>query len=85
MSCRDPSVDQEVRRALEDLRTRTAASLQAFNDEVPYGSWLRRSEIKRLTVDLLQAAERVPQRRGSTPFGKIKNAFSWITRVRTAA
>jgi hypothetical protein len=83
------SIDQfghpEVRRALKDLRTRTAASLKAFNDAVPHASWLRRSEIERFTVDLLWAAERAPRRRRPIPLGNIKNAFSWITRARTAA
>jgi hypothetical protein len=85
MSCTDQSGHREVRRALKDLHTRTAASLQAFNDAVPHASWLRRSEIERFTVNLLWAAERAPQRRRLTPLGKIKNAFFGITRIRTAA
>jgi hypothetical protein len=85
MNCTDQSGHREVRRALKDLRTHTAASLHAFNDAVPYASWLRRSEIERFTVDLLWAAERAPVRRRPTPLGKIQNAFSWITRLRTAA
>ena len=79
------SRQREVRRALKDLRTRTAASLRAFNDAVPHASWLRRSEIERFVVDLLWAAERAPQRRRPTLLGKIQNAISWITRVKTAA
>ena len=85
MNSLDQSEDPEVRRALKDLRSRTAASLRAFNNSVPHVSWLRRSEIERFTVDLLWAARRAPQRRRPTPFGKIMNAYSWITRVRTAA
>jgi hypothetical protein len=80
MNPTDQSGHQEVRRALKDLRTRTAASLRAFNDAVLHASWLRRSEIEGFTVDLLWAAERAPQRRRPTPLGKITNAFSWITR-----
>ena len=85
MNCTDQFGRQGVQRGLIALRTRTAASLQAFNDAVPHASWLRRSEMERFTVDLLRAAEQAPQRRGPTPLGSIKNAFSWITRVRTAA
>jgi hypothetical protein len=85
MNFTDQSGRREVRRALKDLRTRTDANLQAFNDAVPYASWLRRSEIEHFTIDLLWAAERAPQRRRPTSLGSIKNAFSWITRVTTAA
>jgi hypothetical protein len=85
MNRTDQPGHREVRRALKDLRTRTAASLRAFNDAVPHASWLRRSEIERFTVDLLWAAERAPRRRRPTPLGNIINAFSWITRARTAA
>jgi hypothetical protein len=80
----DQSGHREVRRAMKDLRTRTASNLRAFNDAVPHASWLRRSEIEGLTFDLLWAAERAPQRSGPTPLGMIKNALSWIARVRTA-
>jgi hypothetical protein len=80
----DQSGHREVRRAMKDLRTRTASNLRAFNDAVPHASWLRRSEIEGLTFDLLWAAERAPQRREPTPLGMIKNALSWIARVRTA-
>jgi hypothetical protein len=83
MNGSDQTGHREVERALKDLRTRTAANLQAFNDAVPNASWLRRSEIERFTVDLLRAAERAPQRRRSIPRGNIRNAFSWIRRVRT--
>jgi hypothetical protein len=85
MNCTDQSGHRDVRQALKDLRTRTAASLQTFNDAVPHASWLRRSEIERLTIDLLWAAERAPRRRRLTHLGNIKKAFSWITRVKTAA
>jgi hypothetical protein len=76
---------REVRRALRDLHSRTAASLMAFNDAVPHASWLRRSEIERFTVELLWAAEHAPQRRRPTPLGMIKNVLSWIERARGAA
>jgi len=85
MNYTDQSGHREVRRALKELRSSTAASLQAFNDAAPHASWLRRSEIERLTADLMWAAERAPRRRRPTPLGKILNAFSWITRTRTAA
>jgi hypothetical protein len=81
MNGTDQSGQPEVRQALSDLRTRTATSLQTFNDAVPHASWLRRSEIERFTVDPLSAAERAPRRRRFTPFGKIINAFSRITRL----
>jgi len=84
MNCTSQSEHREVRRALNDLRTRTASNLQAFNAAVPYAFWLRRSEMERLTVDLLWAAERAPQRRRPTPLVKISNAISWIARVGTA-
>ena len=85
MSRTEQSGHREVGRALRDLRTRTAASLKAFNDAVPHASWLRRSEIERFTSDLLRAAERAPQRRRPKPLGKIMKAFSWINWIRTAA
>lgn len=75
----------EVRRALKELRSSTAASLRAFNRAVPHASWFRRSEIERITFDLLWSAERAPQRRRPTLLGKIRNAFSWITRARRTA
>lgn len=53
----------EIRRALNELRTRTASNLEAFNDAVPYASWLRRREIESFTADLMRAAKRPPQRR----------------------
>ena len=84
MTNSDEAEHPEVRRALKDLHTRTAASLRAFNDAVPYASWLRRSEIDRFTVDLLWAAERAPQRRQPTSLRMIKKAFSWSTRSRRA-
>ena len=85
MSRTEQSGHREVGRALRDLRTRTAASLKAFNDAVPHASWLRRSEIERFTGDLLWAAQGAPQRRRPTLPGKTKNAFSWLTRVSTTA
>ncbi len=85
MNHADHSDHREVRQALKDLRTRTAASLLAFNDGVPYASWLRRSEIESFTAELLWAAERAPQRRRPTPLEKIKNVISWIRRARTSA
>ena len=85
MNRTDQSGHDEVRSALNDLRARTAASLQTFNNAVPHASWLRRSEIERFTADLLWAAERAPRRRQSTPLGKMKNAFSWVARLRIAA
>jgi hypothetical protein len=85
MNGSDQTGHREVERALKDLRTRTAANLQAFNDAVPNASWLRRSEIERFTVDLLQSAEWAPRRPRPIPVGNIRNAFSWITRVRIAS
>lgn len=76
---------EEVLRALKDLHTHTAANLQAFNHAVPHASWLRRSEIERLTSDLLYAAERAPHKRRYTSFGKMMVAFSRIPWVRAAA
>jgi len=78
MNYKNQGGHQEVERALKDLRTRTAANLKAFNDTVPNGCWLRRSEIERFTIDLLRSAERAPQRRRPIPLGNIRNAFSWI-------
>ena len=68
---------REVQKALKDLGTLTAANLQAFNDAVPYNSWLRRSEIERFTVDLMRAAERASQRRRLTFLEYIKHVFRW--------
>jgi hypothetical protein len=82
----DQSEHPEVRRALKGLRSSTAASLRAFNDALPHASWLRRSEIEHFTVDLLWAGPvRALRRRRPTPLGKVSNAFSWVTRARTAA
>ena len=75
----------DLRRALQELRIRTTANLRAFNDAVPHASWLRRSEIERFTDDLLRATQQAPQRRQLTSLGRIRNAFSWITRARTGA
>lgn len=85
MSRANQSGRLEVRRALQELRRRTAASLQEFNAAVPHASWLRRSEIERFTVDLLRVAERAPQRRRFTALGAIKYVQSWIARVGSAA
>ena len=85
MSSIKQSESPGVRRALQELRIRTTANLRAFNDAVPHASWLRRSEIERFTDDLLRAAQQAPQRHQLTPFGRIRNAFSRVTRVRTAA
>lgn len=85
MNFTDQSQHQGVQRALNDLRTRTAANLQAFNDAVPYHSWLRRSEIENITINLLRTARLAPQRRRPATVWKIKHAISWIRRVGTAA
>lgn len=74
-----------LRQALQDLRRSTTANLQAFNEAAPHASRLRRNEIKRFTVDLLWAVKRAPKRRAPSPFGKIRNVFSWITRAGSAA
>jgi hypothetical protein len=75
----------EMRQALADLRSSTAASLRAFNGTVPYACRLRRSEMDRFTMDLLWAAETAPQRRWPSFFGRIVNTASWIRRARAAA
>ena len=74
-----------MRQALQDLRRSTAVNLQTFNEAAPHGSRLRRNEIRRFTVDLLWAVKRAPKRRAPSPFGKIGNVFSWITRASSAA
>ena len=75
----------ELRQALADLRSSTAANLRAFNGTVPYECRLRRSEMDRFTVDLLWAAETAPQRRWPSFIGRISNILSWIRRARAAA
>ena len=85
MNAEERSDDPEVRQALDDLRSRTAASLRSFNHSVPYASWLRRSEIERLTSDLLRATGRAPKRRQSTAYGVFKSTCTWINRVRATA
>lgn len=75
----------EMRQALQDLRNTTAASLRAFNSTVPYARRLRRSEMDRITADLLWAAKRAPRRRWPSLFGRIANTLSWIRRARTAS
>ena len=74
-----------MRQAMQELRRSTAVNLQAFNEAAPHASRLRRNEIKRFTVDLLWAVKRAPKRRAPSPFGKISNVFSWITRAGKAA
>ena len=85
MNSADPTGGREVQQALSELRTRTAASLQAFNDAVPYTSWLRRSEIERFTSDLLQSAETAPRRRRLALPERIPSVIAWITRIKTPA
>ena len=83
MNGSDQTGHREVERALKDLRTRTAANLQAFNDAVPNASWLRRSEIENFTVDLMRAAEQAPRRRRLAFLGNTRHTFAWIRRVGT--
>lgn len=80
MNRTDRSGHSEVRRALKDLRARTAANLRAFNSAVPHASWLRRSEIERFTGDLSWSAERAPQRRWRAPFRRVMDAISRMRR-----
>ena len=81
MKTEERSDNPEVRRALDDLRSRTAASLHRFNSSVPYASWPRRSEIERLTSDLLRATGRAPGKRQSIAYEAIKSTCTWINRV----
>lgn len=85
MTATEQSAGPAMRQALQDLRRSTVANLQAFNETVPHASRLRRNEIKRFTVDLLWAVKRAPKRRAPSPFGKVGNVFSWITRANRAA
>lgn len=84
MTCKNQSEHGEIRQALKELRGRTAASLKAFNDTVPYASWIRRSEIERLTGDLLRVAERASRRHQPTRLENIKNALCRIARLGAA-
>lgn len=54
---------EAVTQALLDLRKRITVSLRAFNDATPHASWLKRSEIARITRDILRTAERASRRR----------------------
>lgn len=85
MTIKDNAVPAAMRQAMQNLRRSTAENLRTFNDAVPFADRLRRSEMKRFTVDLLWATKRAPQRRWPTLFGKIGNAYSWIKRVKGAA
>jgi hypothetical protein len=79
------SADADIHQTLLDLRSRTETSLRLFNNTVPHASWLRRSEIDRLTSDIVWAVAKAPQRRRPTPFGQIKNALSWVGRLKASA
>ncbi|MEO3431358.1 hypothetical protein AAFN88_21050 [Pelagibius sp. CAU 1746] len=85
MTNREQPERREMRQALQDLRSSTAANLRAFNDAVPYASRISRSEMKRFTVDLLWSTKRAPQRRWPSLLGKIANTLSWIKRARAAS
>lgn len=68
--------ERDKRLALETLQSHTANNLQAFNDSVPHASWLRRSEIKRFTSDLLLATQSAPVIRQSSSLGRIWTILS---------
>lgn len=85
MNRADPTEGRKVQQALSELRTRTAANLQAFNDAVPYTSWLRRSEIERFTSELQRSTETAPRRRRFALPKRLPSVFAWITRIKTAA
>ena len=72
-----------VAQALLDLRKRITVSLRAFNDATPQGSWLKRSEIARMTRDILRTAEHASRRKpaSSRPAAKLA---SWLHRARAA-
>jgi hypothetical protein len=61
-----------VNDALTDLRKRITVSLRAFNDATPHASWLRRSEIARITEHALRVAENASRRR-TAPIRMIKS------------
>lgn len=78
------SVEAEiVAQALVDLRKRITVSLRAFNDATPQESWLKRSEIARMTRDILRTAERASRRNpaSSRPAARLP---SWLHRARAA-
>lgn len=80
--CKLESFDERNKRlALETLQSHTADNLQAFNNSVPHASWLRRSEIKRFTSDLILATESAPVIRQTGSLGRIWTILS--RRVRT--
>lgn len=85
MSSETRPADADIRQALVDLRSRTESSLRLFNNAVPHALWLRRSEIDRLTTELVWAAQKAPQRRRPTPLGQIRNALSWVGRLKASA
>ena len=85
MTSKTRSADAEIHQALIDLRSRTESSLRLFNNAVPHATWLRRSEIDRLTADMVWAVEKAPLRRRPTPWGQIKNALSWVGRLKASA
>jgi hypothetical protein len=85
MNRKGRSGNRDVQLALQELRSRTAASLRAYNDAVPYASWLRRSEIERFTTDLSKLTERASQWRRPAGFARIKRALCWIARGGKAA
>jgi len=81
MNTSDSAGGREVKHALSELRARTATSLQAFNDAVPYTSWLRRSEIERFTSELMRAAETAPRRRRLAWPNRIPDVIAWFVRI----
>lgn len=85
MSSKARPADAETHQALIDLRSRTESSLRLFNTAVPHALWLRRSEIDGLTTELVWAAQKAPHRRRPTPLGQIKNALSWVRRLKASA
>ncbi len=85
MTNTDQPTCRETRQALQHLRSSTADSLRAFNDAVPIASRLRRSEMKRFTIDLLWSTKRAPQRRWPSLLGKMANTLSWVRRARAAS
>lgn len=72
----DPEAEA-VAQALADLRQRITVSLRAFNDATPHGSWLKRSEIARITRDVLRIAERASRRR-APPVRALDGMDSWL-------
>ncbi len=72
-----------IAQALSDLRRRITVSLRAFNDAMPQRSWLKRSEIARITRDTLQSAERA-SRRQPAPVYPVGNLGSRLRRIGAA-